>query len=103
MIETLKNIIDSSYFDLLFTPNIKVIEKKLSNEVIKFPNKFIADRIFDSSTFKNSQLINMKFINGNLNSSFFENCLVQNCMFENTILKVVEFDNCVFKNCRFIN
>ena len=37
-------------------------EKKLSDETIKFPSELIADLTFDSSTFKNSDLINMEFI-----------------------------------------
>jgi len=103
MSETLKSIIDSYHSGLLSTPNIQVFEKKLSDEIIKFPIKLMADLTFASSTFKNSDLINMEFINVNFESSYFEKCLVQNCIFENTILQSAEFDNCVFKNCRFIN
>jgi uncharacterized protein YjbI with pentapeptide repeats len=103
MSETLKSIIDSYHFGLLSTPNIQVFEKKLADEIIKFPIKLMADLTFDSSTFKNSDLINMKFINVNFESSCFEKCLVENCIFKNTILRAAEFDNCVFKNCRFIN
>ena len=103
MSDTLKSIIDSYRLGLLFTPNIQVLEKKLSNEIIKFPSERRADPTLDSSTFKNSDLVNMKFINVNFGSSYFEKCLVENCIFENTILRAAEFDNCVFKNCRFIN
>lgn len=101
--KTLKSIIDSYHSGLLSTPNIQVLDKKLSYETIKFPSKLIADRTFNSSTFKNSDLVNMEFINVNFESSYFEKCLVENCIFENTILEAAEFDNCVFKNCRFIN
>jgi uncharacterized protein YjbI with pentapeptide repeats len=103
MSETLKSIIDSYHSGLLSTPNIQVFEKKLSDETIKFPIELIADLTFDSSTFKNSDLINMEFINVNFESSYFEKCLVKNCIFENIILLAAEFDNCVFKDCRFIN
>lgn len=103
MSETLKSIINSYHSGLLSTPNIQVVEKKLSNEVIKFPSKLIADVTFVSSTFKNSDLINMEFIHVNFESSYFKKCLVENCIFENTILRSAEFDSCVFKNCQFIN
>ena len=103
MSETLKSIIDSYHSDLLSTTNIQVFEKKLSDEIIKFPSKLMADLTFNYSTFKNSDLINMEFINVNFGSSYFEKCLVENCIFENTSLQAAEFDNCVFKNCRFIN
>nr|QYB19233.1 hypothetical protein [Climaconeis cf. scalaris]QYB19344.1 hypothetical protein [Climaconeis cf. scalaris] len=102
MSETLKSIIASYRFVLLSTPNIQVLEKKLSDEIIKFPSKPMADLTFDSSTFKNSDLINMEFINVNFESSYFKKCLVENCIFENTIFRAVEFDDCMFKNCRFI-
>jgi uncharacterized protein YjbI with pentapeptide repeats len=103
MSDTLKNIISSYNSGLLSTPNIQVVEKKLSDETIKFPSELMSNLTFDSSTFKNSHLINMKFINVNFESSYFEKCLVENCTFKNTILQVAEFDNCVFKNCQFIN
>ena len=103
MSETLKSIIDNYRSGLLFTINIQVSEKKLSNETIKFPSELIANLTLDSSTFKNSDLINIEFINVNFESSYFEKCLVENCIFENTIFRAAEFDNCVFKNCRFIN
>lgn len=62
MSEILKSVINSYHFGLLSTPNIQVFEKKLSDETIKFPSELIADLTFDSSTFKNSDLINMEFI-----------------------------------------
>ena len=103
MSETLESKIDSYRSDLLSTTNIQVFEKKLSDETIKFPSELMIDLTFESSTFKNSDLINMKFINVNFESSCFEKCLVENCIFENTILRSAEFDDCIFKNCRFIN
>ncbi len=56
-------MIDSYYAGLVYTTNIQVVEKTFSDEVISFPNKLIADTPFGSSTFKNSRLINIKFIN----------------------------------------
>ena len=100
---TLKSIIDSYRSGLLSTPNIQVLGKKLSDETIEFPRKPIADRTFNSSTFKNSDLIHIKFINVNFESSYFKKCFVENCIFENTILLDAGFDDCIFKNCRFIN
>lgn len=63
MSQTLKSIIDSYRSGMLSTPNIQVVEKKLSDETIQFPAKRMADTTFYSSTFRNSDLINMKFIN----------------------------------------
>lgn len=103
MNKILKTIIDSYRSGLLSTPNIQVIEKKLSDETIRFPKKLMADLTFNSSAFKNSHLINMEFINVNFELSYFEKCLVENCIFENTIFQEAEFDDCMFKNCRFIN
>ena len=97
--KTLKNIIHNYHCGLLSTPNIQVFDKKLSDEIIKFPNQ---QMVLDSSAFKNSDLINMKFINVNFESSYFENCTFENCIFENTIFQIAEFDHCVFKDCRFI-
>ena len=103
MIETLKSIIDSYNSGLLSTPNIQVVEKKLSDETIKFSSELIDDLTFSCSTFKNSHLINMHFVNVNFESSFFEGCIIENCIFENTILRAAEYDNCVFTDCFFIN
>ena len=71
MSETLKRIIDSYSSGLLFIMNIQVFEKKLSDETIKFPSELIVDLTFDSSTFKNSDLIHMEFININFESCHF--------------------------------
>ena len=106
MIETLKNLIDRYHEGLLGTPNIQVIEKTFSDEVISFPYELIADGTFDSSTFKNSRLINMKFINVNFESSFFDKCFLENCVFKNCLLincKLSEsgFTETIFKECTF--
>lgn len=103
MTETLKNIIDSYNSGLLVTSNIQVFEKKLSHETIKFPSELTADLTLAYSSFQNSDLIHMEFIDVNFESSYFKNCIFENCIFENTILQATEFDNCLFKNCRFIN
>ena len=62
MSETLKSIIKRYCSGHLLIRNIQVFEKNLSGEIIKFPNKVMADLTFNSSTFKISDLINMKFI-----------------------------------------
>ena len=97
MSETLKSIIDSYRSGLLSTTKIEVFEKKLSDKTIKFPIELITTITFDCSTFQNSDLINMEFINVNFDSSYFEKCLVGN-----TIIQAVEFENCVLKNCFII-
>ena len=74
MSETLQNIIDSYRSGLLSTTNIQVFEKKLYNQTIKFPSELIADLTLDSSTFKNSDLINIEFINVNFEPSYFKKC-----------------------------
>ena len=102
MSETLKSIMDSYRSGLLSTPNIQVLEKRLSNETIKFPEKLMANTTFYFSTFKNSSLVKMQFINVHLESSYFENCIFENCIFEKTHFRNAEFDNCMFKNCWFI-
>ena len=101
--EKLKNIINNYRSGLLSTPNIQIIERKFSEETIEFPNELLADLTFASSTFKKSDLINIKFINVNFETSYFEKCLVEDCVFENTIFKGADFEKCVFKNCWFIN
>lgn len=71
MSEKVKSIIDNYRFGLLFTTNIQVFKRTLSDETIKFSKELIADLTFDSSTFKNSDLINMRFINVNFEISYF--------------------------------
>jgi uncharacterized protein YjbI with pentapeptide repeats len=108
MNQTLKTIIDNYRFGLRSTPNIQVLGKKLSDEIIKLTSKRILNsRIFDqtfvSSIFRNSSLINMKFIDVSFESSYFKNCLFENCLFDETDLQGAEVENCIFKNCWFIN
>ena len=100
MNETLKSIIESYRDGLLSTPNIQVIQKKLYDETIEFPQ---LKHFFYFSSFKNSDLINMKFINVGFESSSFEKCIFENCIFENTWFRIAEFHDCMFKNCRFID
>jgi uncharacterized protein YjbI with pentapeptide repeats len=103
MTETLKDIMDSYRSGMLSTPNIQVIEKKLFDETIEFPVKVMVDLTFSWSSFRKSDLTNMKFIHVNFEYSYFEKCLFENCLFENTILQEANWDKCVFKNCRFIH
>jgi uncharacterized protein YjbI with pentapeptide repeats len=108
MNQTLKTIIDNYRFGLRSTPNIQVLGKKFSDEIIKLPStrildSIIRDQTFVSSSFRNSNLINMKFIDLSFESSSFKTCMFENCLFQETDLREAQFDNCVFKNCRFIN
>ena len=74
MSETLKSIIENYRSGLLPTPNIQVLEKTFSNETIEFSREQRVNLPFYCSTFKNSKLINMKFINTCFESSYFEEC-----------------------------
>jgi len=103
MIESLKSNIEDYKNNALDTPNLQIIEKTFSNEVITFPVEFLVDLTFYSSTFKNSRLIDIKFKNINFESSFFEGCFLENCVFDNASLHSVEFQNCTLKNCLLIN
>ena len=103
MKQKLQTLIANYRAKLLATPNIQVIETKLSNEVIKFSGQQMHNTVLEESTFKSSTLINMKFIYSNFNSSYFEKCLIENCIFNNTYFAGAEFTNCVFKNCRFVD
>lgn len=100
---TLKNIISDYRLGLLETPNIQVVDKKLSDETIEFPGGQMADLTFSWSTFKRSDLVNMEFIHVNFESSYFEKCLVKNSVFKNVIMTEGEVENCVFENCEFID
>ena len=100
---TLKNIISDYRLGLLETPNIQVLDKKLSDETIEFPDGRMADLTFSWSTFKRSDLVNMEFIHVNFESSYFEECLIQNSVFKNVIMTEGEVENCVFENCDFID
>ena len=100
---TLKNRISDYRLGLLKTPNIQVVNEKLSDETSKFPGGLMADLTFSWSTFKNSELINIEFIHVNFESSYFEKCLIKNCVFKNVIMTEGEVENCVFENCEFID
>ena len=103
MVETLKNTINCYKNNLVETPNLQIIEKTFSDEVIAFPDEVIADLTLYSSTFKNSSLTNIKFTNVNFESSFFEGCFLENCVFDSTSLNSIECENCTLKHCLLIN
>lgn len=103
MVETLKNIINCYKNNLVETPNLQIIEKTFSDEVLTFPDELIADLTLYSSTFKISHLTNIKFTNVNFESSFFEACFLKNCVFDSTSLNSIECENCTLKNCLLIN
>ena len=100
---TLTNLISDYRLGLLETPNIQVVDKKLSDETIEFPGGQMADLTFSWSTFKRSNLVNMEFIHVNFESSYFEECLIKNSVFKNVITTEGEIENCVFENCEFID
>lgn len=101
MVKNLTYIIDCYRSGLLPTPYIQLVKNELSNETIKFARKPRIDRILNYSSFKDSHLINMKFVNVYFEYSYFEDCLVENCSFETTSFSAAAFQNCVFKNCVF--
>ena len=101
MSNILNKIITDYRSGFLSTPNIQILDKTLSDEIIKFPSKLMVDTVLAEATFKNSRLINMQFINVDLEFSYFENCIFENCIFENIIFQMAEFENCIFKNCQF--
>nr|WAK84816.1 hypothetical protein [Amicula sp. isolate GU52X-4 cfCalB7] len=102
MNETLQNLIKNYHSGLLLTPNIQVIGKKFSNETIHLPTGRWINHSFYFATFRNSDLIHMKFIHLSLDSTYFGKCLVENCLFEDCSFGNAVFEKCVFKNCRFI-
>lgn len=99
---TLQNLIDSYRSGLLSTPNIQVIDKKLSDETIQFPKGLFVDSSLSVSTFKNSDLINMKFINVSFESSYFDNCMFNNCRFINCDLSDLDVTKTIFNECTFL-
>ena len=103
MTETLKNLIDRYKQGLLNTPNLQVISKVFSNEVIHFPDDMLVDLTFSGSVLKNSQLTSIKFFNGSFGSSFFNESFLANCAFENVTFQLMKCNKCVFKNCLLIN
>lgn len=86
----------------LSTPNIQILDKTLSDEIIKFPSKLMVDTVFAEATFKNSRLINMQFINVDLEFSYFENCIFKNCQFSYCNFNEVEAIKITFNECKFL-
>lgn len=96
MVETLEKMIHSYKNNFVKTPNLQIIKKTFSDEII-------ADLTLSSSTFKESCLTNIKFTNVNFESSFFEDCLLENCSFNSTNFNSIECENSTLKNCQMIN
>ena len=88
---SLKNLINRYLSGFLSTPNIQVLEKKLYDETIVFTPKESPNVALSFSTFKNSELIKMKFIKVGFVYSYFEKCLIQNCCFEDVIDQIEKF------------
>lgn len=98
MNQTLNSIINNFYAGKLSTPNIQVIEERFANETIQlsYPNGV------GWSSFRKSDLKNMKFMDTCFEWSYFDTCIFENCMFEGLDFNEASFDNCVFKNCQFV-
>lgn len=83
MPRTLKNIIEHYNTEKLNTPNVQIINERLSNEIINLPDGVLLDLTFSRSFFDRSSLTKIKFCNGSFNLSFFKDCVLENCVFSN--------------------
>ena len=83
MAETLKNLIESYQKGNLSTPNIQVIDKIFSDEIINLPDDVLLDLTFSRAFFEKSRLTKIRFCNGSFGSSFFKDCFLENCVFSN--------------------
>ena len=72
MVKTLKNLIESYQEGKLNTPNIQVIGKKFSDEMISLPDNVLLDLTFSRAFFEKSHLTKIRFHNGSFASSFFK-------------------------------
>lgn len=113
MAETLKNLIESYQKGELSTPNMQVIDKIFSDEIINLPDDVLLDLTFSRAFFKKSRLTKIRFCNGSFGSSFFKDCLFMDCIFVDSEISETIFESCTFSNgsvdgsefqsCRFIN
>jgi uncharacterized protein YjbI with pentapeptide repeats len=113
MTETLKNLIECYQRGKLSTPNIQVIDKIFSDEMINLPDDVLLDLTFSRAFFEKSRLTKIRFCNGSFGSSFFKDSLFMDCIFvdsdiSETIFESCTFskgslDDCEFQSCHFIN
>ena len=103
MAETLKNLIESYQKGKLSTPNMQVIDKIFSDEIINLPDGVLLDLTFSWAFFEKSHLTKIRFRNGSFASSFFKDCFLENCVFSNIDFQEMESVKCSFKNCLFMD
>ena len=113
MAETLKNLIESYQKGKLSTPNMQVIDKIFSDEIINLPDDVLLDLTFSRAFFEKSRLTKIRFCNGSFGSSFFKDCLFMDCIFLDSEISETIFESCTFskgsvdgsefQSCRFIN
>ena len=81
MTKRLKNLIESYQKGKLNTPNIEVIDRIFSDEMINLPDDELLDLTFRRAFFEKSRLTKIRFCNGSFGSSFFKDCFLENCVF----------------------
>ena len=103
MIKKLKNLIESYKEGKLNTPNIQVIGKKFSDEMISLPDDVFLDLTFSRAFFEKTHLTKIQFCNGSFGLSFFKDCCLENCSFSNINFKEMRSFKCTFKDCLFMD
>ena len=71
MTKTLKNLVESYQKGKFNTPNIQIIDRIFSDEMIILPDGKLLNMTFNRALFKKSRLTKIKFYNGSFESSFF--------------------------------
>ena len=72
MAKTLKNFIESYQKNEFSTPNIQVIDKGFSDEMINLPDHVLLDLTFSWTFFEKSCLTKITVSNRSFGSSFFK-------------------------------
>ena len=103
MTKTLKNLIECYQKGELSTPNIQVIDKIFSDEMINLPDDVLLDLTFSRAFFEKSRFTKIRFCNGSFGSSFFKDCFLENCVFSNINFQEMECLKCFFKDCLFMD
>jgi uncharacterized protein YjbI with pentapeptide repeats len=103
MSETLKNLIECYQKGELNTPNLQIIDKIFSDEVINLPDDVLLDLTFSRAFLEKSRLTKIKFCNGSFGSSFLKDCFLENCVFANINFQEMECQKCIFKDCLFMD
>ena len=103
MTKTLKNLIECYQKGELNTPNIQVIDRIFSDEIINLPDGKLLNMTFNRALFKKSRLTKIRFCNGSFESSFFTDSFLENCIFSNIHFEEMECLKCIFKDCLFMD